>query len=148
VALLIVQNATGPSASTAASYVEADGAGVQPCASTGEPPVQPAGDAAVTVRVCVPLELQALQPVYVNDVHVTGGGVQPCASTGEPPVQPAGDAAVTVRVCVPLELQALQPVYVNDVHSTGGTSTVTVAVARVDGVDALTWKIPAAAGAV
>jgi hypothetical protein len=26
----------------------------------GDPPVQPAGDALVTVRVCVPLEEQAL----------------------------------------------------------------------------------------
>jgi hypothetical protein len=36
--------------------------GVHACDVTGEPPVQPAGEEASTVRVCVPVALQALQP--------------------------------------------------------------------------------------
>jgi hypothetical protein len=35
--------------------------GVQACDRTGEPPVQPLGDEAVTVRVCVPPAEQVLQ---------------------------------------------------------------------------------------
>jgi hypothetical protein len=45
---------------------------VHDCDSTGVPPVQPAGDADVSVRVWVPVESHAVHAEYVNDVHVGG----------------------------------------------------------------------------
>jgi hypothetical protein len=47
---------------------------VQGCVSTGEPPPQPAGDDEAIVRVCVPVDWQAPQAEYVNDVQVVVGG--------------------------------------------------------------------------
>jgi hypothetical protein len=46
--------------------------GVQACDSTGVPPVQPVGDDAVTVLVCVPFDWQVPQAEYVNEVQVGG----------------------------------------------------------------------------
>jgi hypothetical protein len=46
--------------------------GVQDCERTGVPPVQPEGDDAVTVLVCVPLDWQVPQAEYVNEVQVGG----------------------------------------------------------------------------
>jgi hypothetical protein len=80
------------------------GGGVQDWDRTGVP-AQPAGVAEATVRVCVPLEEQALHAEYV---YVQAGGVyvQACEVTGEPPVQPAGDDVSTVRVWVLFDWQA------------------------------------------
>jgi hypothetical protein len=87
--------------------VQVGGAEVQDWDRTGVPPVQPAGEEPVTVRVWVPFA-HAVQSVYVKDVHVTGAGsVQAWLVTGLPPVQPAGVESVTVRVWVPFA-QALQ----------------------------------------
>jgi hypothetical protein len=47
---------------------------VQLCESTGEPPVQPLGDEAVSVRVCVPFDWHAPHAEYVNEVQVVTGG--------------------------------------------------------------------------
>jgi hypothetical protein len=44
------------------NVVQVAGGGVQLWLRTGEPPVQPAGEEPVTVRVCVPLDEQALHP--------------------------------------------------------------------------------------
>jgi hypothetical protein len=52
------QNATGRSASTTLSYVPVGEGGVQLRVRTGEPPVQPAGEEPVAVRVCMPLDEQ------------------------------------------------------------------------------------------
>jgi hypothetical protein len=78
--------------------------GVQDCDRTGVP-AQPAGAEETTVRVCVPLEEQALHAEYV---YVQAGGVyvQACVVTGEPPVQPDGDDVSTDRVCVLFGWQA------------------------------------------
>ena len=82
------------------------GGGVQLCVRTGVP-AQPAGDEEMTVRVCVPLEEQALHAEYV---YVQAGGVyvHACVVTGDPPAQPAGDELVTVRVWVLFGWQAPQ----------------------------------------
>jgi hypothetical protein len=93
---------------------------VQDWLRTGVPPVQPAGDDADTVRVCVPFDWHAPHALYVNELQVVTGGVyvQACESAGVPE-QLAGDEAVTVRVCVPVESQAPHAEYVY-VHA-GGT---------------------------
>jgi hypothetical protein len=54
--------------------VHTGGVLVQLCDRTGEPPVQPLGDEAVTVRVCVPFDEQAIHAEYVNEVQVVTGG--------------------------------------------------------------------------
>jgi hypothetical protein len=41
--------------------VQVAGAGVQLWETTGDPPVQPAGDELATVRVCVPFAEQVVQ---------------------------------------------------------------------------------------
>jgi hypothetical protein len=80
--------------------------GVQLCVRTGVP-AHPAGDEVATVRVCVPLEEQALHAEYV---YVQAGGVyvQACERTGEPPAQPVGEEVATERVWVLFDWQAPQ----------------------------------------
>ena len=88
-------------------YVQAGGVYVQDRLDAGGVPVQPAGDPAETVRVCVPFDWQAPHAPVVY-VQATGEGVQDWVRTGEPPVQPAGAEEATVRVWVPLAEQAPQ----------------------------------------
>jgi hypothetical protein len=87
---------------------------LQVCVRTGEPPVQPEGDAQVIVLVCCPA-LHAPQFEYVNEVHIGGGLEQVRVRTGLPPVHPLGNEVVTVLLCCP-KLQTAQSEYVNDVH--------------------------------
>ena len=96
---------------------------MQDCVRTGLPPVQPVGEDAITVRVCVPLDEQVLHVEYVYE-QVGAVYVQDCVSVGVPPVQPEGDDEITVRVCVPLVEHVLHEEYVNDVQA--GADTVNV----------------------
>ena len=82
---------------------------MQVCDSTGVPPVHPEGDDVNVVRVCVPLDRQAPQSEYVNEVQVVTGGtyVHFCDRTGVP-VQPTGVDCSTVRVCVLSDWQTPQ----------------------------------------
>lgn len=66
---------------------------VHDCMSTGVPPVQPAGDDDVTVRVCVPSGWHAPHVEYVNDVQVGGGG--------------GGGGAVAVEVAVAVDVDVV-----------------------------------------
>jgi hypothetical protein len=69
---------------------------------TGLPPVQPGGDALVTVRVCVPFDSHAPHAEYMKDVHDVGSSGPASGGGGGGP----SDGVASARLVPPSWLHA------------------------------------------